>query len=194
MNLVLDNQLKNYVYSLAEQAGDESEIHPVDRKFLEKHLDEIKSYNTLSFLYYNLEMVNDLYVTQLFACLPEIWKDIKLDNLITLSENFTNVFSYYTLIKFTYKYIEIDIIEIVLNIIIAKKDRNCLKSVIDYLHRQWNVLIKSEETMMDFEDGFIDVDYQEWMDIKQKFLLDKRVKPVLLTYPEMKIYVRGFTI
>jgi hypothetical protein len=66
--------------------------------------------------------------------------------------------------------------------------------VIDYLHRQWNVLIKSEETMMDFEEGFIDVDYQEWMDIKQKFLMDKRVKPALLTYPEMEKYVLGFTI
>ncbi|WPU97555.1 hypothetical protein SNE26_16130 [Mucilaginibacter sp. cycad4] len=193
MSSILDDKLESYVWLLAKQAPDESEIFPVDRNFLEKRLDEIKSFNAVSFLYYNFEMVNDLYVTQLLACLPEIWTDIKLDDLITLSENFTNVFSYCTLIKYTYKYIEIDIIEIVLNIV-AKKNRDDFKSVIEYLHKQWNVLIKSAETMMDFEDGFIDVDYHQWMNIKQSFLMDKRVKPALLTYTEVEEYVRRFVI
>lgn len=193
MSLILDDKLESYVRLLAKQAPDESEIFPIGRNFLEKRLGEIQSFNAVSFLFYNFEMVNDLYVTQLLACLPEIWTDIKLDDLITLSENFTNVFSYYTLIKYTYKYIEIDIIEIVLNIV-AKKNRDDFKSVIEYLHKQWNVLIKSAETTMDFEDGFIDVDYQQWMNIKQNFLMDKRVKPALLTCTEVEKYVRRFVI
>ena len=114
MSIILNDKVERYVRKLAEDSQNESQIFPVDRMFLESRLAEIMSLDSLSFLYYNFELVNDTYVTQVFVCLPEVWTDVSLKDLIEMSDNFTNVQSYFTLLKFTYKYIEIDIIEIVL--------------------------------------------------------------------------------
>ena len=183
-----DSGIHDYVRSLADKAQEESAIFPVDRKFLERHLDEITSIDPTKFLYYNLEMVNDTYVNQLLVCLPEVWRDITVDDLINICKCFTNIHSYFTLIKFTYKYVEINIIEIVLHIV-HKKDGDYLSQIIDYLKNQWNVLVKSESDLEDFENGFIDVNYNEWKYIKQRFLIDPRVLPAFPNLDEMKIYI-----
>lgn len=188
MSLIFDGKVKDYVWLLAERAPDESPIFPVSRAFLESNLDEIQSLNPVSFLYYNFELVNDLYTNQLFVCLPEVWKDINLDDLILLCKNFTYEYSYYVLIKFTYKYLGIDIIAIILSIL-AETKFEYLGGVIQYLQRQWNVLIKTEEDLLDFEDNFIAINPQIWQDITQNFLTDKRVKPALLAQSEMKGYI-----
>jgi hypothetical protein len=189
MNKILNNNLKNYVLSLANEAQTESKVFPVDRIFLKRHLKEIESLDYTSFLYYNLELTADTYVNQLFICLPEIWINVSLDDLIEISKLFTNVHSYFTLIKFTYKYIEIDIIQIVLYIAKEKKI-SYLNQILEYLENQWNTIVKSEGEMEDFEDGFIDVDYAEWKYIKQKFLIDNRIKPAFLNFNEVKHYVK----
>jgi hypothetical protein len=184
-----DNKINNYVIDLAVLAIKKSKIHPVDREFLSGQLEQILSIQSNKFIYHNLELENDLYTTLLFACLPEVWKKITLDEVIRMSEKFTNVFSYFTLIKFTYKYIEIDIIEHILNTKNVKHSQAFLHGIIDYLECQWNVLVKSESDLEDFRDGFIDVDYEEWLKIKQRFLLDKTVKPAYTSYKEIKGYI-----
>lgn len=192
MSVILNDKVEGYVRKLAEDAQNESQIFPVDRMFLESHLAEIMSLDSLSFLYYNFELVNDTYVTQLFVCLPEVWTDVSLKDLIEMSDNFTNVQSYFTLLKFTYKYIEIDIIEIVLKKI-KIRNYSYYEQVIEYLNNQWNLLLKSEVDFEDFEDGFIGVDVNEWKYVKQKFLIDNRVKPALLSPDDLKKFVDGLT-
>lgn len=180
--------IREYVRLLADKAQDESAIFPVDRVFLEQHLDEIKSIDASAFIFNNLEMVNDTYVNQLFVCLPEVWSEIVIDDLKDMCNCFTNAHSYFTLIKFTYKYIEVDIIEIVLRIL-QKKETNYLPQILEYLKNQWNVLVKTESDVEDFENGFINIDYNEWKYIKQKFLLDRRVLPALLNINDVKAYI-----
>jgi hypothetical protein len=182
------NKIKNYVIDLAVLAIKKSKIHPVDRRFLNNHLKEILSIDAKEFVYYNLELENDLYTTRLFACLPEVWENITLDELLEISSKFTNVFSYFTLIKFTYKYLEIDIISQILQTKQIQESKFYLDQILEYLELQWNVLIKSESDLEDFEDGFIEVNYDEWIYIKQRFLIDKRIKPALTTYDEAHKY------
>lgn len=183
-----DNNLNNYVRYLAEKAQDESHIFPVDREFLAKYLDEIMSFDSLDFLYYNMEMVNDTYVNQLLVCLPELWSNISIDDLIEICKLFTNVYSYLTLIKFTYKYVEIDILKIILEIA-REKSISYFEQIKEYLRNQWNVLVKSESDFEDFENSFLNIDYEEWRYIKQRLLIDKRVKPALLSFSETKLYI-----
>lgn len=157
------DKIHNYVIDLAVLAIKKSKIHPVDREFLKGHLNVILSIDPKLFIYYNLELENDLYSTQLFACLPEIWRNITLDDLLDISEDLTNVLSYFTLLKFTYKYIELDIINPILNSPNILKSEFFRQQIMEYLELQWNVLIKSESDWEDFKDGFIDVDYNEWV-------------------------------
>lgn len=192
MSIILNDKVERYVRKLAEDSQNESQIFPVDRMFLESRLAEIMSLDSLSFLYYNFELVNDTYVTQLFVCLPEVWTDVSLKDLIEMSDNFTNVQSYFTLLKFTYKYIEIDIIEIVLKKI-KIRNYSYYEQVIEFLNNQWNLLLKSEVDFEDFEDGFIGVDLNVWKYIKQKFLIDNRVKPALLSPDDLKRFVDRLT-
>lgn len=191
-NNYLNNEVRNFALELAEKASEEATVFPIDRAFLEGYLDKIKTFNPLEFIYHNLEFGSDLYSNQLFVCLPELWQNISLDDLIEMSNRFTNVLSYFSIIRFTYKYVEIDIIEPILKSKQVQESKHFYDKIIEYLKLQWNVLLKSESDLEDFEDGFIAIDYNEWMYIKQKFLTDKRVIPALLDYNEMKVYIEKF--
>lgn len=177
---MVDVQLEEYIRFLAVKAQEESAVFPVDRKFLEKHLTEILSFDRVSFIYHNLELAPITYVNRLFVCLPELWVDVTVDDLISICSRLTKVYPYFSLIKFTYKYIEIDILDIVLSAV-KQREQYYLKEILEYLDKQWNVLVKSESDFEDFEDGFIEVDNDEWMYIKQKLLIDARIKPAFLT-------------
>lgn len=188
--MIFENkELEELILDLSIKAGFESTIHPVDREFLENHLEEILAYNPIEFIYYNLKSQSSLYTMQLFVCLPELWETITLEELLEMSEHFDDPLSFFTLIRFTYKYIEIDIIEPILKTHKVSKDKRYFDQIIEYLDLQWNVLIKTESDLEDFEDGFINVDYNKWIYIKQKFLLDNRIKPALISRRETHLYI-----
>lgn len=186
-----DKGVVDFVLELSDKAAEQSDIFPVDRKFLLKELPNILAVDTRKFVFYNLDILPNLYVSRLFVCLPEIWGKVSVDNILEMANEFSNVQAYFKLLSFTYKYVEIDLISQILNMDRVNSSHYFHEHITSYLRLQWNTLIKSESDYEDFKDGFIDVDYDEWMYIKQKFLVDKRIKPALTSYNEVKDYIEG---
>lgn len=188
-----NDEILDFVLELSDDSAKYSRIYPVDRSFLESRLDRILSTDAKYFVFFNLDILPNLYVGRLFACLPEVWQKLSFNDILEMAENFTNVQAYFKLILFTYKYVEIDIISSVISTKQVKYSHYISDHIKSYLELQWNNLIKSESDYEDFSDGFIDVDYNEWLHIKQRFLLDKRVKPALKEYGDLKGYIQEIT-
>jgi len=169
LNLDDDSKIENFVLDLSVQAK-RSEIHPISRNLINFYLPDILNADPEKFVYYNIKWGSDLYCTYLFACLPEVWVKINMERLLDLSDEFTSPLSYYTLIKFTYKYIEIDIIKMILERKKLSGNRGLTDAILNFLERQWNLLVKSEADLEDFEDGTVDVKYDDWMDVKHRFV------------------------
>jgi hypothetical protein len=190
----VSEEVKSLSHQIAVKAIKEAEYFPIDRDFLKPYLNKIFSLNSVEFIFHNIERVNPTYTNILFLCLPELWEEIGVDDWVEMLENVTNTFSYYVIIEFTYKYLEIDI----LNLIFAqaKKDGN-YEQVRQYLQLQWNVIIKSEYQREDLEQGiekeFYQYDSNRWNYIKQKLLLDHRTKPTLSDYGELENYIKSLT-
>lgn len=188
--LVVNKEIKILSDRIARKSILEAEHHPTDRYFLNPYVQDILKLDRNSFLLYNLEGVNNTYTEYLLLCLPELWVDITIDDLIEIINNFTNLFSYYAIILFTYKYIEVDIIELILNL---KMLSNHIKpSIKDYLKSQYPNLLKNDGEIFIIDEDMIGVKNNDWMYIKQKLLLDKRVKPALQSIEELEIYIRTF--
>ncbi|MFZ4928938.1 hypothetical protein [Chryseobacterium sp. Mn2064] len=107
-----------YVKELSDSLSNNKKIeelkyYPIDRFYIEKHnyLQKILSVSYLEFLFYNFEKVNSTYSVQLFVCLPELWEKITYSDILNLIGSFTNSFSFYTLIEYTYKYLNIDLLD-----------------------------------------------------------------------------------
>ncbi|WP_343522275.1 hypothetical protein [Pedobacter sp.] len=174
--LIITENLIELSKEISMKALKEAEYFPIDRAFLERYLSRIMSVDSKSFIFYNFQQVNPTYVNVLFICLPELWQDITLDDLISMLNYFTNVFSYYSMIEFSYKYLEIDILTLVLESAIKN---NYYYDVKQFLINQYNNIIKSEEERIDLEQGsgkeFFGYNENQWLYIRQKLLIDKRV-------------------
>lgn len=178
---------------IARRSIIESNFFPIDREFLvmNDYVHEIKKINIVEFIFFNVESTNQTYAKLLFLSLPEIWESITIDDMEYLVANFSNDISYFIIIEFTYKYLEIDILEIVLRL----SQRNVLlhKEIKNYLNLQWNVLIKSEEERELLEYGYEKEVYGynilRWNYIKQVFLLDIRVKPAMLNFEDLRLRI-----
>lgn len=169
---------------ICDKAQKYANYFPVDRPFLAKYVDEILKQDNVEFIYSNLENLNNTYTVQLFCCLPELWENITYSDLLTLIGNFTNIHSFYTFIEFTYKYIGIDTIDIVL-----KSDRvsDLYKDKLqDFLSNQYINLIMDDDTLSDFREDILGIDYASFEYIKQKMLLDNRIEPSEKTGIELK--------
>ena len=150
---------------------------PMDRFFLEEYgyLEQLKGVDSLQFIFYNLERVNPTYTDQLLLCLPELWDDIDYEALIMLIENFTNPFSFYTLIGFTYKYLEIDLLdEIFKN---PKVEERFKRECLDYFPRVIATFYLDEDDHRVFDENLAGIHINDWSYTKQKLLVDKRVRP-----------------
>ena len=184
------NNVRGFVHSLVMRAQEESNIFPIDREIIIPHINEILAFDQKDFLFYNFELESSLYTCRLFVCLPELWQRITLDDLLEVSERFTKTYSYFVLIEFTYKYLEVDIIQLILQTNKVQDDKEYKREILEYLKRQWNVLIKSEADFEDYDDGFLDVKYEDWLYIKQLFLLDTRVKPAFNDFQKLHQYIK----
>jgi hypothetical protein len=171
---------------IAVKSAMEAEYHPIDRYFLEPYIKDILAMNRDEFLLYNFERVNNLYTVHLMLCIPELWETLTVSELIAIVKKITNVFSFFALILFTYKYVEINIIDLILSLNIPE---NTKAEIIDYLKRQYNNLLKEDGETFVIDEGIIGVKNEDWMYIKQKFLLDVRVEPALKSIGELKYYI-----
>ncbi len=84
-------------------------------------------------------------------CLPELWIDITLDEVLRIASNFSNSFSFYALITFTYKYIETDIFQEILVLPIVKSKFDV--AIKQYMQTQYPNFLKTESDYLFFEDG-----------------------------------------
>ena len=172
---------------IAFKAKNEAEYYPVDRNFLNSYLEDILNTDHLQFIVYNFENANNTYTVQLMACLPEIWEKVSVDELITIINSFTNVFSFYGLILFTYKYIEIDIIPLLLSLsTISIETKRDLKK---YLLNQYPNLLKQENDFFLLEEGVMGKDFEIFQYLKQRFLIDDRIGAAKLNLAELEAYV-----
>lgn len=188
--VLIDNEVKILSDFIAEKAVKEAECFPIDRYFLEPYLQSILKLDRNSFLLYNLERVNPTYTTQLLLCLPELWDDISLKDLNEIINSFSNAFSFYTLILFTYKYVEIDLLEIILNSkVIGEEMKSEIRS---YVKSQYPNFIKSEGEIFVIDEELIGVKNEDWMYIKQKLLLYEQLKPACRTLEELEHYISTF--
>ena len=190
MKFYRKHNLERFILDLSENSQEKSAYHPVDRAFLEPYIPQILSYDLKDFVYYNIEMTSDLYATQLFLCLPEVWEEMGVDDILELCCKLSEPIFFYTVIKFTYKYLEIDMLEQILSDVLKNRPPEYLAYILAVLKDQYSVLIKSEYEIEDYcSDPNWGVDLDRWLYIKQRMLLDKRVKPALLDVTELKKYL-----
>jgi hypothetical protein len=182
----MDNEIAKFSDFIAAKAANEAGYYPIDRHFLNQYIDKILTLDTNDFLLYNIESGNALYSEYLMLCLPELWESITVDDLIKMINQFTSVFSFYILIMFTYKFIEIDITELIFNLRTVSEDKK--KQIKNYLKNQYPSLLKTETDFFFFDKNIYGVSNKDWMYIKQKQLIDSRLKPALLSLEELEIY------
>lgn len=184
----MNERILEFCDMLEKKAAIEAECFPVDKYFLQQYLKVILSFDRSKFILYNLERGSNTYTVQLLLCLPELWEDISLDELLIIIGQFTNVFSYYSLIQFTHRYVEINIIEIILGMPSIKKEIK--NNIIDYLISSFYPnLIKSDGDELFFKEGLYGVQEDDWVYARQRLLVDKRVKPALTDLEELHRYV-----
>ncbi len=186
---MIDEEIKEISDFLISKSAEESNFHPIDRFFLEPFIDQIVKLDRNQFLLYNFQYDNTLYSSYLFFCLPELWEDITIDDLISIMKNFSTDYSYFSFIYFTYKFVEIDCLKLIfglpfLNIETKEELRRYIKS-------QYTNLLKSETDYFFLSDKVIGIHNEVWMSIKDKLINDSRVTSALGTMEELKFYVKS---
>ncbi|WP_162902875.1 hypothetical protein [Taibaiella koreensis] len=174
------------------QASKEAEWHPVDRAYIEKHYNEIFSIDPIVFIYGNFEIItSSIWPITLFLCLPEMWIELEVDDIALMIESFESVFSFFFLIEFTGKYLQIDILPMILtsrNVVAHFKEE-----LIEYLKLQWHVLLMTEDTQdsleNDMEGLYLKYNPLRWQEIRRKFLQDSRVQEMKTNFSDFKKYL-----
>lgn len=164
---------------------------PIDRFFIEEngYLDEILSVNYLEFLFFNLENINPTYTVQLFLCLPELWEKVTYKDFIKFIENFTSSFSFYSLIEYTYKYLEIDLLEeIFYNQNIHMKFK---KDCASYFPNIIATLYIDEHDYFEFEENLFGIGLTQIKNLQCKFKNNNDFKKAL---PPNKLYEKLMNI
>ncbi len=182
--MIVEQKLKELSIDLAQRSAKEADYHPIDKFFIEEkgYLPRIKEYNPIDFMRYNLETMPNLYSEHLLLCLPELWKSMTYDKLVYLLESFTKSFSFYAFLRFTYKYLEIDMIELVfLNQSINLKFK---KDISEFFKNITATFYKDDDDYFEFEENLLGVELGDWTYIKQRLLTDERLKPVILSQKE----------
>ena len=176
--------IKSHVKELSDSLFNDRKIeklryYPMDKFYIldNNYLEKILSVNHLEFLFYNLEMVNETYTVQLLLCLPELWENVTYNDMITLIENFTNSFSFYTLIEFTHRYLEIDLMdEIFYN---KNVDLKFKKDCASYFRNIIATLYMDEFDYMDFKENLFGVNIEQLKKIQLKFQSDSNFKKIM---------------
>lgn len=170
---IIDKKVKELSDEIAVNSFKKVEYYfPIDRFFLEKYeyINKISSVDSLQFLYHNFERVNNTYTVQLMYCLPELWKEITYENLTFLINHFTNSFSYYAFIKFTYKYLKIDLLDdIFLN---ENVDRKIKLDCLSYFKEIAQLFYIDEDDIIASEENLIGIKIDEWDLISKRLHLN----------------------
>lgn len=164
-----------------------SEHFPVDRYFIKKYLSQILEYDKIEFIASAFNLNNQTFSVHLMLCLPELWDEITYSDIIDILKQLDSEIAIFSMIEFTYKYVEINIIDDCFNS--KYVNTNLQISVKSYLKSQYNNLYKSEFDYLCYNEGIWGVTIDEWQYIKQKILLDERILPCLESVSDLMKYV-----
>ena len=180
----ISNQVKELSDSIWNRSKQEAKFYPIDRFFLEGYLDKIRKVDSQEFILYNLESYSGLYSVQLLICLPEVLGELELSELIEIFKSIKKAQSFFSLILFTYKYIGVDIFsEVLRNIELSDNMRFKVK---DFLKRQYQNLVLTEDEEEDFRPDSLGINLSDWIYVRQKFLLDDRVEAASCNLEDLK--------
>lgn len=185
----ISNKTKNLAELLWKRSRKEARFYPVDRPFLEPYLSLAEAAGPAEFISYNLTAYPSLYATQLLVCLPELWEELSVDDILEIIESFNSEQPYYSFILFTYKYLQVDIIHLILGapgLSDSKKQK-----IIGFLKAQYPNLILQEEELEDFEKEGLGIHLDAWVYARQKLLTDKRVRPAKQALVDLKTEVEN---
>ncbi len=189
MNFIskMDGSIKHLSDLIEKKATENSDFYPINRDVIEPYIYQILQLDRNEFLIYNIEQKSNLYSTYLMLSLPELWQDITVEDLIHIINSFRNVFAFYGIISFIYKFVEIDSIALVLKLTEVQpvfKDE-----IILFIKRQYSTFLKTETDYLFFDQGLIGVSIDEWLYIKQRLLTDNRISAALTNLNALKRYV-----
>lgn len=181
-------QLSNLI---SLRSGSEAAYYPIDRTFLEDYLSQILNLNVSEFILDNLERGEITYTVILLAALPELWENLDVEDIVSIIDQFTNSFAFYSFIIFTYKFIEVSFIDLIMEMPTVSVEQK--QDIKDFLLNQFPNLIKDEDDYFLFDENVYG-SLNSWRYIKQRFLLDKRVTPAMLSLDELKDYVEKLSV
>lgn len=183
-------QYKNVISEIWEKSSLESEWHPIDRVFIERYIDDILCIDYVDFIRFNLETFPEIYTSQLFICLPEIWEQMHGADFDIIIDKLQSTNAVLSLIRFTYTYMKVDILSKVFRIISDEKKIFQIKS---YLQLQWYTLV-DDNILSSFEDGiekdFLKYEPAQWSYIRQRLLIDKEVSEACKSPNQLANYLK----
>jgi hypothetical protein len=181
------SSVKEFSDFLIISARQEAFYFPIDRFFLEEYVNKIKEFDRREFLLYNFEIASLTYTVQLMICLPDIWAEVTIEDINWLLSQFESIFSFYALIVFIYKYIEVDIVDFIFKSVLVP---NLVKAELKvFLTDQYMNLYKTEYEEEIFDKNLIGIRREDWVYVKQLFLLDGGINPVSKSPSELKGYI-----
>ncbi len=185
MNKQYNQEVKIISTIIARKSAHEAEVFPIDRQFLLPYLHKILGLDKNEFLLYNLEQMPTTYVVKLLLSLPELWEEFSADDLLNLCHKFRNVLSFFGVILFFHRYVEVNIIELVLKSKIENKYKTEIKM---YIKSQYLNFFKSDMDWFYFEEGVYG-DQSDWLYVKQRLLIDRRVLPSFENERVFELYI-----
>jgi hypothetical protein len=190
-NLVL--KIKEQLITIVDEADDKAAYYPIDRYYLENtgYLKKVLEFDSQLVVFCTLDLGNDLISEQFFLCIPELWEGIVVEDLLEMVNCFSNPFAVFSLIKFTHKVLEINIIEAVFEEIKKANQVDLCEQVKLYLLNQYNVLIQPKYTQQEIheEEKLLGASFDVWRYQKQRLLLSSIASPAILDYGDLKEYV-----
>ncbi|MCB0596428.1 MAG: hypothetical protein H6557_16385 [Lewinellaceae bacterium] len=185
----ISDQTKKLAEQLWQKSSQEARFYPVDRPFLKPYLDQIKAVDPAGFVSHNLTTYSGLYATQLLTCLPELWEALTVDDIVEVIESFHSEQPFYSFILFTYKYLQVDMLRLILESpTVSDLKKQKIKG---FLKAQYPHLILQEDEWEDFEDGALGIGLDDWVYARQKLLTDARVRPAKRVVVELRAEVES---
>lgn len=174
--MTVSDSIEQIIKAIQKDASLNSAWHPVDRATINAYLPMLL-HRPSEVIYYNFEFTNQLWANNFLLCLPELWMNIQVDDIIDFIEGFSRSTSYYSLFEFTYKFIQIDISPLVFGSDYVLKKFGL--KIIEYLERQGDLLFLTPDDLesLESEEGeHLGYKQSDWIYIKQHLLLDERIR------------------
>lgn len=166
-NIVISEAVKLLAQDIISNLDKVEKYYPIDRFFLDKYkyIEKINQVNKLEFILYHLEMDSNLYVSQLFVCIPDVWEKVGYSDLLILLLNLKKNFSYCNLIPFVYKYLKVDLLN---EFFIIEYPLESKKNIVKYFISTLNEFYIDDVDLLEFKDNLFGVSWGEWENVQAK--------------------------